>query len=58
MEKANVIDMRKVLVLAEEYRKAGVLFMPMPVLNKEDKDTLCKEAVRRLSVLAQSAELD
>ena len=58
MEKAKVIDMRKALVIADEYRKARVLFIPMPVLNKEDKDTLCKEAVRRLAVLGQSAELD
>ncbi len=56
MEKANIIDIRKALALADEYKKAGVFFMPMPILNEEDKEILCKEVVRRLEILAQSAE--
>ena len=56
MQKANPVDMRKALVAADELKNAGILFVPIPVLNKKDGDELCTEAFRRLGVLEKLAE--
>ena len=55
MERANPADMRKSLAAADEFKKAGILFVPMPVLDKEDGRKLAIEAFRRLDVLEKVA---
>ncbi|ADV86611.1 hypothetical protein VVMO6_01589 [Vibrio vulnificus MO6-24/O] len=40
--------MRKNLELVETLRQAGVDFVPMPVMDKEDKQRLAKEAIERV----------
>jgi hypothetical protein len=54
--KASPVDMRKALVFADLLKKAGVLFVPVPVLNKADGDALCTEAFRRMDLLEKQAE--
>ena len=36
MNKANPVDLRKTLVLCDELVKAGINFVPMPILNHND----------------------
>lgn len=55
MNRANPIDMRKSLKVADEFKKAGILFVPMPVLSKKDGDELCRESFRRMGILEKQA---
>ncbi|EII3607601.1 DUF1382 family protein [Vibrio parahaemolyticus] len=48
MYKCDAVTMRKNLELVETLRQAGVDFVPMPVMDKEDKQRLAKEAMERV----------
>ncbi|EML0342166.1 DUF1382 family protein [Vibrio vulnificus] len=48
MYKCDAVTMRKNLELVETLRQAGVDFVPMPVMDKEDKQRLAKEAIERV----------
>lgn len=37
MNKASPIDMRKMLDVVDVLKRAGIMFVPIPVLNDEDK---------------------
>jgi hypothetical protein len=54
-EKASPVDMRRALQVADEFKKIGILFVPMPVLNKKDGDALCAESFKRMDILEQKA---
>jgi len=56
MNKASPANMRKALVVVDEFRKAGILFIPMPVLNNKDKDDLAKEACCRLDIIEKGCQ--
>lgn len=40
MDKASPVEMRKVCELADALKQAGILFVPIPVLNDKHKDEL------------------
>ena len=51
MNRANPASMRKVLEMVNELKKAGILFMPIPVLNQDDACELLAKLEFRLEVL-------
>lgn len=56
MNKASPLDLRKAIEVANIYVKAGILFVPMPVLSEEDHAARVKEADARLDLLMIGAE--
>ncbi len=56
MNRASPTDLRKCVQLANTYVQAGILFVPMPVLNAADHVGLASQANQRLEQLAQEAE--
>jgi len=56
MNRANPVDLRKAIEAANIYVKAGILFVPMPVLSKEDHAAKCLEAELAIERLLDDAE--
>jgi len=48
MNRADPVSMRKALRLTDEMRLQGILFVPMPVLDKEDHAKLQADCLERL----------
>jgi hypothetical protein len=48
--------MRKNLMIVEEYKKAGIDFVPVPVLNDADKLILVKLADKQLTKIEEECE--
>lgn len=48
MDKASPVEMRKALEAVHTLKQAGILFVPMPVLDKFDQIELIKNVQRRL----------
>lgn len=56
MNQASPADLRKELEAAQALTKAGILFVPMPVLNEIDHAELQAEVVKRLGQIAEAIE--
>jgi len=56
IEKASPVLMRKALEVVEELKRNMILFVPMPVLNEQDKHDLYKEVERRLDLYEAECE--
>ena len=56
IQKANPVDLRKAIEVANIYVKAGILFVPMPVLNKNDHAARVLEAELAIEALLTEAE--
>jgi len=56
MKRTSPVDMRKALAMAHEMSKAGLLFVPMPVVSPEEFATLARHAHERLGQIAEAAE--
>lgn len=56
MNRANPADLHKALNVVDAYLKAGLLFVPIPVLNAADHLALIDQADSRLEQLAQQEE--
>lgn len=54
MKRANSVDLRKAIVAANEFVKAGILFVPMPVLGPTDHKELVDRAGERLQAILDS----
>ena len=52
IEKASPVDMRKALQVVHELKQHMILFVPMPVMNEQDKLELHREVERRLELYA------
>ena len=48
--------MRKALEVAQRLNEAGVLFVPIPILDTEDRLSLLNELDRRLDMILQQVE--
>jgi hypothetical protein len=47
--------MRKALEAVDHFRKAGILFVPMPVINEDDLHALVDQMMAQLQKLEESA---
>lgn len=58
MNRASPTDLRKAMEIAQAYLKAGLWFVPVPVLNNQDFNALVKQSDSRLTLLAQEGDAD
>lgn len=58
MKRANVVDLRNAARAANDLTRAGVLFVPMPVLDTADHVALAKQAADRLEQMITSGDGD
>jgi len=56
MNRARPVELRKALEVANAYAKAGIDFIPMPVLDGKHKNDLIQQADNTLEDLAKMAE--
>ena len=56
MNRAHPADLRKAIEAANIYVKAGILFVPIPVLNKDDHAEKVLEAKLAIERLLTEAE--
>lgn len=56
MNRASPVDLRKAIEVANAYTKAGILFVPMPVLNEADLHVLARQASERLEQIIEETE--
>ena len=56
MNRASPADLRKAIDAANVYVKAGILFVPIPVLNKDDHAAKVLEAELAIERLLTEAE--
>lgn len=54
--RCSPVQMRKILVMVETMRRAGMEFVPVPVLNDQDRDKLMSIMAERLGAIAAFAE--
>lgn len=48
MKRASSVDLRKAKYLVEEFVRAGIDFVPIPVIDQDDKNELAMDLQRRL----------
>ena len=56
MERATPVQMRKALEAVEALRKAGIEFVPIPVVSSEDRAKLLGIMMKRVEDVAIQAE--
>lgn len=56
MNRASPVDLRKAIEVANAYTKAGILFVPMPVLNEADHHDMVQQASQRLEQIIAETE--
>lgn len=56
MNRAHPKDLRVALEMANSMVKAGILFVPMPVLDQADHKALGLQSAERLEQIAQAIE--
>ncbi len=54
--RCSPVEMRKNLVAVDGFKKAGIDFIPMPVLNEEDKKVLLVMMSDRLDKIEKASE--
>lgn len=55
MKRANAVDLRKAQYLVEEFVRAGIDFVPIPVIDQDDKNELAMDLQRRLEQIEKEA---
>ncbi|NJB80315.1 DUF1382 family protein [Xanthomonas arboricola] len=58
MNRANVVELRRAIQTAQDLTRAGVLFVPMPVLDRDDHVALAQQAADRLLKMEREASED
>lgn len=56
MNRASPVDLRKAIEVANAYTNAGILFVPMPVLNEADHHDLVQQASHRIEQILEETE--
>lgn len=55
MKRANAVDLRKAKYLVEEFVRAGIDFVPIPVIDQDDKNELAMDLQRRLEQIEKES---
>lgn len=55
MKRADPADLRKAKYLVEEFVRAGIDFVPIPVVDQDDKNELAMDLQRRLEQIEKEA---
>ena len=55
MKRANAVDLRKAKYLVEEFVRAAIDFVPIPVIDQDDKNELAMDLQRRLEQIEKEA---
>lgn len=55
MKRANAVDLRKAKYLVEEFVRADIDFVPIPVIDQDDKNELAMDLQRRLEQIEKEA---
>ena len=58
MNRASSVDIRKAILVANEFVKTGIDFVPVPVLSDEDKAILVRDVQMRLSQIENESEVN
>lgn len=58
MNRASPVDLRNALEIAENLVKAGIDFVPVPVLSDEDKAILARDVQMRLAQIKNESEVN
>jgi len=56
MEKADPVQMRKALEVVQAFKENMILFVPMPVLDEDDKRELYRKVHDRLDVILSECD--
>jgi len=56
MQRANAVQMRKALMAVEVLKKAGILFVPVPIIDEEDFKLAIAEVDKRFEMMIAEAE--
>ncbi|MCP4365446.1 MAG: DUF1382 family protein [Planctomycetes bacterium] len=56
MDRATPVQMRQSLEIVDQFKKAGIRFVPMPVINDADFSVRSNEMRERLDTIACLAE--
>lgn len=57
MNQASPVQLRKALEAAQAMVKEGIMFVPMPVADEEERNRRVTEANKLLEQMAQASEL-
>ena len=58
MNRASAVDILNAILVANEFVKAGIDFVPMPVLSDEDKAILVRDFQMRLAQIENESEVN
>ena len=55
MKRASPADLRKAKYLVDDFVRAGIDFVPIPVIDQDDKNELAMDLQRRLERIEKEA---
>lgn len=55
MERASPIDMRRALDMVDALKEAGILFVPMPVANRDEYNQYLATSLVKLAAMEREA---
>lgn len=58
MNRASSVDLRKAILVSNEFVKAGIDFVPVPVLSDKDKAILVRDVQMRLAQIENESEVN
>ena len=56
MEKCSPVDMRRALEIVDAMKTSGIKFVPIPVMNNRDHESLNRILMRRLDRMVLAAK--
>jgi hypothetical protein len=56
MERETPVELQKSLEVVENFKKAGIGFVCVPILSESDRHDLIRQSISRLSTIAKAEE--